>query len=127
MVWQVGCRPTKKFPGIDFGPGGFSEVRVIDLDPGEPELYQIAASAFRYGRRVSALEIPNTAKWCSDSPPDDYFTAHGIPFVSGDLRAAIEMVEPGIHQFLPLSISKLGGADEYQYWYWVVWGCLQQI
>jgi hypothetical protein len=133
MVWSLSYRP-KPDSGPDaevvegnlqkLGPGG-QHLELEDYSPdGGGGLKPWFAGGS--GRRVKPESLPKVIRWKSSRALLDYETAF-VKTVSNRFRALIEEIEPGVHQFEPITFIAKDRSPLAERWFWQICNRLDTV
>lgn len=115
--------------GLEAIDGSMSTVRAEDQAVDFGYKGQIAVNWFSYGRRISLDHLPtrwrvinSSGKPVARSRIDlpDLDSSNGATIVSQRFRDIVEGLEPGVHQFVPVSILFAGNEEETRPFYIMV-------
>lgn len=127
-IWNLTYRKTANYQPNSQIPDGvlaaefinFGGGPVLPLEDATPDgganLNNVTMFA---GRRIRPEAVPPNLTWFSKRTPTD-FQWTTLYSVSDRLRDLIEEIEPGIHQFEPLSLITKRGVLIDQRWFWQV-------
>lgn len=82
--------------------GALDKVALAEDRPDVPLAFRTGHYALQQGCRVKPDHLVRTYQWPSSKPLD--LIQNLVTVVSGPMRAAIEQLEPGVHQFEPLAL-----------------------
>jgi len=125
MVWSFGYEPAgSSLPSAEPVPRDWMNLRLEDetRDGGGG----LATSRSFSGRRAKAESLPKAIRWLSKRETLDYENAW-VASVTDRLRALIEEIEPGIHQFEPLRFLTRDGAKLEKRWFWQICNRLDTV
>lgn len=127
MVWLLRYMPADdRNPNADVVEGNWKQLghkgehlELEDYTPDGGGGLQVGLFEHKSGRRVRSEDVPRLVRWKSRRRPHDY---EYVVFqtVSDRLRALIEEIDPGIHQFERVEfISRDGNSLEHR-WFWQI-------
>lgn len=122
MVCQIEYkRPYSQLEPNENLDGDILAIRLLDETP-EPGLRTSPGTeAAVAGRAVDSTHVPTRmliGGGCS--AVTDHNRYNGLVFVSTELKALVEGLEPGIHQFFPVELVDQDGRHLADHWFWVV-------
>jgi hypothetical protein len=104
MAWMIYSSLSARFPSIDpKDPDAFKELDRYFEGTG----YRVN---WRSGDVISPELVPKDMKMVKGQRPVDWQSVHGAPLVSQRFRDAVESIDPGRHQFFPVSVEGRNGA-----------------
>lgn len=120
MVWQIVYRPPTKYPNFRFTDGDTRAVRLAEPDPEFAKIVQEGQHAFGYGFPIGPEGVPSNAAWGAREALYDFLTLSGATIISGKLKDLVEAIEPDVHQYFPLKVSRKNGTPIGFLWIWIV-------
>lgn len=126
MVWSFAYEPAgSSYPDAQLadGPGG----SLVLEDPSRDGGTGFVGGTQSYsGRRVKPESVPRAIRFMSDRPLQD-FESQFVKTVSDRLRAVIEDLEPGVHQFEPIQYVARDGMLLETRWFWQICNRLDSV
>ena len=123
MVHSIGTAPILgQYPKEAFLNGDPSEVKLQSPVTNEMRAAAAFYSKHQYniGYQVDSTNLPTIWQWSSSDEVPDYYEPHAFPCVSLTMKGIIEQLEPGVHQFFPLSVLDFKGHRLAERFLWVV-------
>lgn len=103
-VWAVGFDDGYDVRvGLEFLDGDLWKTEYVDKTPDGRSIGSFKAGEKRLGRALKPDHIPTKFRWGgAASRMPDIMLSHEVILVSDKVKAIIERLEPGVHQFFPL-------------------------
>ena len=127
MVWLIQYLPTNdRSPDADVPEGNWKRLgrhgehlELEDYTSDGGGGLQFGLFELESGRRVKSEGVPRIVRWKSRRQPLDF---EWVIFrtVSDRLRAAIEEIEPGVHQFEAIQFISINGDELGSRWFWQI-------
>lgn len=118
MVWSFTYNPLgSSYPLAENVEGPTGPLQLVDPTPDGG--VALSGSVSFSGRRVKPETVPRVIKWKSRQKIGDFCSSHRKT-VSGRLRALIEEIEPGVHQFEPIAFVAKDGSHLEERWFWQI-------
>ena len=119
MVWSMSyCPKPDRYPLLEVVEGNKNELELENVtDDGGIGLRMSRSFS---GRRAKVESVPKVIRWKSERKLLDYEGAYIGRSVSDHFRALIEEIEPGIHQFEPISYVGKDNSLLEQRWFWQI-------
>lgn len=126
MVWSFQYEPeASSFPRAEIAEGNRGHLELIDTTRDGGTGLVGGAEAFS-GRRVKPESVPKKIRWLSKRPFLDFEDAY-IHTVSDRMRAAVEELEPQVHQFEPVEFIDGAGTPLGNRWFWQICNRLDSV
>jgi hypothetical protein len=119
MVWSFSMNPLgSSYPSAEIVEGSKGPLVLEDETPDGGVALRGSSTAFS-GRRVKPETLPKVIRWKSRQKIGD-FADDCRHTVSSRLRALIEEIEPGVHQFEPIKFLAKDGSFLEDRWFWQI-------
>ncbi|QDH33189.1 DUF1629 domain-containing protein [Porphyrobacter sp. YT40] len=118
MVWSFSYDPLgSSYPLAEIVEGPVDALELVDPTPDGG--VGLRGSVMFSGRPVKPETVPRVIQWKSRQKIGDYVGAW-VATVSDRLRALIEDIEPGVHQFEPVEFIAKDGSHLEDRWFWQI-------
>lgn len=121
MVWDLSFRPEgDRYPRTRFVGYDFHDARLENTENDEQLALLRGVSALLCGRPLDPQFVAKQVYWGSRRKPFDYFKLHAANIISSRFKAIVEALEPDVHQFFPVAVTRKDGTKIADHWMWVV-------
>ena len=119
MVWSFSMNPLGSSHPAAEVVEGWTGPPVLEDETSDGGVALRGSSTAFSGRRAKPETIPKVIRWKSRQRVGDYAGVF-IASVSDRLRALIEEIEPGVHQFEPVRFLAKDGSFLEERWFWQI-------